>query len=63
MLIFEQLVGRGFVVLDPQRNVQTFNRDVVAGVPALRKSKMERFSWFVGEWAAGNRVHAHHSRF
>jgi hypothetical protein len=33
MMIFEHLVGRGFMVLDPERNVLTFNRELV--VPAM----------------------------
>jgi hypothetical protein len=48
MLIFEQLVGRGFMVLDPSRNVLIFNREVVGKFPAIRKAKMEEFKWLVG---------------
>jgi hypothetical protein len=58
MLIFEQLVGRGFMVFDPERNVLTFNREVVGKFPAIRRAKMEEFKWLVGEWAAENRVRA-----
>lgn len=58
MLIFEQLVARGFMVLDPQRNVFIFNREVVGKFPTIRKAKMEEFKWLVGEWAAENRVPA-----
>ena len=61
MLIFEQLVGRGFMVLDPSRNVLIFNREVVGKFPAIRKAKMEEFKWLVGEWSAENRVQAHDS--
>jgi hypothetical protein len=43
MLIFQQLVARGFMVLDPQRNVLAFNLPVVSKFPAIRKSKMEEF--------------------
>jgi hypothetical protein len=58
MLIFEQLVGRGFMVLDPVRKVLVFNREVVGKFPAIRKAKMEEFKWLVGEWSAENRVQA-----
>ena len=58
MLIFEQLVRRGFMVLDPERKVLTFNREVVGKFPPVRKSKMEEFQWLVGEWAFENRVRA-----
>jgi hypothetical protein len=56
MQIFEQLVGHGFMVLDPVRKVLVFNREVVAKFPAIRKAKMEEFKWLVGEWSAENRV-------
>jgi hypothetical protein len=56
MLIFEQLVGRGFMVLDPVRKVLVFNREVV--FPAIRKAKLEGFKWLVGEWSAMNKVRA-----
>jgi hypothetical protein len=58
MLIFEQLVSRGFMALDPNRNVLTFNMDVVSKFPAIRKKKMEEFRWLIGEWACENRVRA-----
>ena len=58
MLIFEQLVSRGFMVLDPQRKVLTFNREVVGKFPAIRKAKMDEFRWLVGEWTAENKVRA-----
>ena len=58
MLIFEQLVGLGFMVLDPERNVLTFNMDVVSKFPAIRKAKMEEYRWLIGEWACENRVRA-----
>ena len=58
MLIFEQLVGRGFMVFDPGRKVLVFNREVVGKFPAIRKAKMEEFKWLVGEWAAINKVRA-----
>ena len=32
MQIFEQLVGHGFMVLDPVRKVLVFNREVVGEV-------------------------------
>ena len=38
MQIFEQLVGRGFMVLDPGRKVLIFNREVVGKFPAIRKA-------------------------
>ena len=56
MLIFEQLVGRGFMVLDPVRKVLVFHREVVGKFPAIRKAKVEEFKWLVGEWSAENRV-------
>ena len=56
MLIFEQLVGRGFMVLDPGRKVLIFNREVVGKFPTIRKAKMEEFKWLVGEWSEENRV-------
>ena len=56
MLIFEQLVGHGFMVLDPVRKVLVFNREVVGRFLAIRKAKMEEFKWLVGEWSAENRV-------
>ena len=58
MQIFEQLVGRGFMVLDPVRKVLVFNREVVGKFPAMRKAKMEEFTWLVGEWSAMNKVRA-----
>ena len=58
MLIFEQLVGRGFMVLDPVRKVLVFNREVVGKFPAIREAKMEEFRWLVGEWSAMNKVRA-----
>jgi hypothetical protein len=58
MLIFEQLVGRGFMVLDPVRKVLVFNREVVGKFPAIRKAKMEEFKWLVGDWSAMNKVRA-----
>lgn len=58
VLIFEQLVGRGVMVFDPERKVLTFNREVVGTFPAIRKAKMEEFQWLVGEWSAENRVGA-----
>ena len=58
MLIFEPLVGRGFMVLDPVRKVLVFNREVVGKFPAIRKAKMEEFRWLVGEWSATNKVRA-----
>ena len=58
MLIFEQLVGRGFMVLDPVRKVLVFHREGVGKSPAIRKAKMEEFKWLVGEWSAENRVQA-----
>jgi hypothetical protein len=56
MLIFEQFVGRGFMVLDPVCKVLVFNREVVGKFPAIRKAKMEEFRWLVGEWSATNKV-------
>jgi hypothetical protein len=58
MLIFEQLVGRGFMALDPVRMVLVFNREVAGKFPAIRKAKMEEFRWLVGEWSAMNKVRA-----
>jgi hypothetical protein len=58
MLIFEQLVDRGFMGLDPLPKVLVFNREVVGKFPAIRKAKLEEFKWLVGEWSAENRVQA-----
>jgi hypothetical protein len=58
MLIFEQFVGRGFMVLDPVRKVLVFNREVVGKFPAIHKAKMEEFRWLVGEWSAMSKVRA-----
>jgi hypothetical protein len=58
MLIFEELLARGFMALDPDRNVLTFNLSTVSKFPGIRKSKIEEFKWLVGEWAFENRVRA-----
>ena len=41
MLIFEQLVSRGFMALDADRKVLTFNREVVGEFPSIRKQKIQ----------------------
>jgi hypothetical protein len=58
MLIFEQLVGRGFRALEPVRMGLVFNREVAGKFPAIRKAKMEEFKGLVGEWSAMNKVRA-----
>jgi len=58
MPIFEQFVGRGFMVLDMVRKVLVFNREVVGKFPAIREAKMEGFRWLLVEWSAMNRVRA-----
>ena len=52
MPIFEQFVGRGFMVLDMVRKVLVFNREVVGKFPAIRKAKMEGSG---GCWSSGRR--------
>jgi hypothetical protein len=58
MLIFQELVSRGFMAHDLKRNVLTFNLEVVSKFPAIRKAKMEECRWLIGVWAAENRVRA-----
>ena len=58
MLIFEQLVSRGFVAFDPNRKVLAFNLPVLARFPALRQQKIEEFKWLIGDWAFENHVRA-----
>lgn len=58
MLIFEELVSRGFMVHDPKCNVLTFNLDVVSKFPSIRKAKMESYRWLIGQWSCENRVRA-----
>jgi hypothetical protein len=43
---------------DPQRQVGVFNREVVAGCPALRLVEMEKIKWLAGDWTASNKVPA-----
>ncbi len=46
------------MVHDANRNVLTFNLDVVSKFPAIRKAKMEACRWMIGEWSCENRVRA-----
>jgi hypothetical protein len=58
MLIFEQLVSRGFMVLDADRKVLTFNREVVGEFPSIGKQKIQEAGWLLGTWVFENRVRA-----
>ena len=58
MLIFEQLVSRGLMALDPNRNVLVFNVPVLARFPAIRQQRIEEFKWMIGDWAFENHVRA-----
>jgi hypothetical protein len=58
MLMFEQIVRRGYMVFDAERNALVFNRAVLAGFPETRRRKMAEFSWLAGEWSSENRVRA-----
>lgn len=56
MLIFEQLVSRGLMTLDPKRNVLAFNLPVIAKCPAIRQERIGEFKWMIGDWAFENHV-------
>ena len=58
MLVFEEIFKRGFMVMDRDKNVGTFNLPVVSGLAAKRKEKMLSFAWMVGTWRAVNTVRA-----
>jgi hypothetical protein len=58
MQIFEQLVGRGLMVFDPNRKVLTFNLAVLAKFPAIRQQRIDEFKWLIGDWAFENHVRA-----
>lgn len=44
--------------IDPRRQVGVFNRDRIAGLPALRIAELQRFAWLQGEWEHENSVPA-----
>lgn len=44
MLVFEEIFKRGFMVMDRDKNVGTFNLPVVSGLAAKRKEKMLSFA-------------------
>lgn len=58
MLIFEQLVSRGLMALDPKRNVLAFNLSALARFPAIRQQRIAEFKWLIGDWAFENHVRA-----
>ncbi|HUC31003.1 MAG TPA: hypothetical protein VMR80_15510 [Candidatus Acidoferrum sp.] len=47
MLFFEQLVSRGFMVLDPS-GMSSPSIAKSSAISAIRKAKMDEFRWLVG---------------
>ena len=58
MFVFEEIFKRGFMVMDRDKNVGTFNLPMVSGFAAKRKEKMLSFAWMAGSWRAVNTVRA-----
>jgi hypothetical protein len=61
--LFDQLFGRGIMVMgphrnDPERHVGVFNRELLATFPAIRAAEMEKFQWIAGQWLVSNKVPA-----
>jgi hypothetical protein len=62
-MLIEQLFSTGIMKmgpsrLDPGRQVGVFNSEALVGLPALRRSELEKFRWIAGEWSYENRVPA-----
>jgi hypothetical protein len=62
-MLMEQLFSSGLMRMgpsrtDPDRQVGVFNPDAVAGLPALRATRMDEFRWIAGGWNYENAVPA-----
>src|SRR5215475_7344567 len=62
-MLIEELFGRGIMVMGaakdaPDRQVGTFNWELLKEFPAIRATEMEKMRWLEGEWTSLNRVPA-----
>ena len=62
-MLIEELFSRGVMIMgpskaDPSRQVGVFRPEAVSGLPAIRRSEMDKFRWLSGQWNFENRVPA-----
>ena len=62
-MLIEELFARGVMTMgpsrsDPDRQVGVFRPELVAELPVIRATEMEKFRWIAGDWSYENRVPA-----
>ena len=57
-MLFEELFGRGIMLVDPERQVGILNRELFANGIERQRRELKQFAWLAGSWDAINSVRA-----